>query len=420
MNSKITLGDFLLRNNILREEWLESKLNWDTLLNIGMHHETQISTLEDHAKILANAIQKFALVHSVKWRVKNTEHLLVKIIRKCAKNEPKYSAISVANYAEIVMDLIGIRVIHLFKSDFFNVDQSIRNHFSLSETAITYYREGDDKNYLENFKTPNFELKIHPVGYRSIHYVIKETVLKKLFFAEIQVRTIFEEGWSEIDHKIRYPNHTDNKYLQYFLAMFNRMAGSADEMGEFVKGLEAEFTRQKQEIDEASKAQNSTLEKVERMVEELQKHKEKNAKSNKQVENLQAEIKKLRGEQNLSIAISNNFYTGQISEVGKSIRTGINFDHGLHNAHNISKPLFEIAGRSESVITASRLISTGLPATVSTTTNKINFPWESTPLTTANPFVRTSGLLNPVITTATDLEHITNLTNSDKFGKKPW
>ena len=57
---------------------------------------------------------------------------------------------------------------------------------------------------------------------------------------EIQVRTVFEEAWSEIDHIIRYPYDVDNPVLTEYLAIFNRIVGSADEMGMFIKKLKKE------------------------------------------------------------------------------------------------------------------------------------------------------------------------------------
>jgi hypothetical protein len=70
---------------------------------------------------------------------------------------------------------------------------------------------------------------------------------KKVVLVEIQVRTIFEEGWSEIDHLIRYPYVKDNPILEQYLVMFNRLAGSADEMGTFLLSLKT-YLEQQDEI----------------------------------------------------------------------------------------------------------------------------------------------------------------------------
>ena len=80
-------------------------------------------------------------------------------------------------------------------------------------------------------------MKEHSDGYRSIHYITKTNFTKATVRCELQVRTIFEEGWSEIDHKVRYPDFTDDPLIRDFLHVFNRLSGAADEMGTFVNRL---------------------------------------------------------------------------------------------------------------------------------------------------------------------------------------
>jgi hypothetical protein len=62
---------------------------------------------------------------------------------------------------------------------------------------------------------------------------------------EIQVRTIFEEAWAEIDHQFRYPNDPNDPYLEASLIILNGMAGTADMLGTLIGGLDQE--RQKRE-----------------------------------------------------------------------------------------------------------------------------------------------------------------------------
>lgn len=51
----------------------------------------------------------------------------------------------------------------------------------------------------------------------------------------------------EIDHIIRYPYYMDNKILNNYLAIFNRIVGSADEMGSFLQKLKGEISEKKEE-----------------------------------------------------------------------------------------------------------------------------------------------------------------------------
>ena len=90
---------------------------------------------------------------------------------------------------------------------------------------------GDSKIYDEN------EIEIITGGiYRSLHYIIKY----RGYYVEIQGRTLFEEGWSEIDHDIVYPYNKDDEMLKDFSKLLNRLSGMADEMSSY-------FSRMKEE-----------------------------------------------------------------------------------------------------------------------------------------------------------------------------
>ena len=56
-------------------------------------------------------------IHSIRTRVKDAEHLIVKIIRKRQENYKKYRTLDKDNYEKFLTDLIGIRCFILFKAD---------------------------------------------------------------------------------------------------------------------------------------------------------------------------------------------------------------------------------------------------------------------------------------------------------------
>ena len=105
------------------------------------------------------------------------------------------------------------------------------NHNYIAERPKVYKRPGDTKIYDEN------ELDVKSDGiYRSLHYIIKY----KGFFIEIQGRTLFEEGWSEIDHDIVYPYYRDDNALKDFSTLLNRLSGMADEMSSYFRRMKQE------------------------------------------------------------------------------------------------------------------------------------------------------------------------------------
>ncbi len=240
----INMQDFMKRYNISEEKYLSTGLRWDELELIYNHYITIIDQLESTASSIADYIRKAEKVHSVKMRVKDPEHLIEKIIRKKTK-EPSI-VIDVDNYLTVITDLIGIRVLHLFKEDWLVIHNYITKSWLLHEPPKANIREGDLELEFEDY---DLEVIVHPYGYRSIHYLIENQTFRQTYIGEIQVRTIFEEAWSEIDHKMRYPYYVDNAIIEKYLVMFNRLAGSADEMGSFIKVLKSELDEKQKDTD---------------------------------------------------------------------------------------------------------------------------------------------------------------------------
>jgi putative GTP pyrophosphokinase len=294
MQYQKTAEEFKKANNISDDDWLASQCVWDELVEIANDFLMHSSLFSEMAEFFARIIQKFPGVHSVRWRVKDVDHLLEKIVRKRALKEKKYQEISKLNYSKIITDLIGIRALHLFKEDCLSIDRFIRDTWKTEETPVVYIRHGDEAPKADLAKESGFKVKHHPAGYRSIHYVVSNSSLKKKIFAEIQVRTIFEEGWSEIDHRVRYPNHLNDELVAYFLGIFNRMAGSADEMGSFVKNLASSLEDSKSRLDALHQEKKDALQALDESVAKLEQMREKSEATQAALEQLKADARRLR------------------------------------------------------------------------------------------------------------------------------
>lgn len=227
-----TPEDFLEEYHLPIDTFNRTQIQWDALLEIGLHHESQHRELSITASHIASKLLLNEHMHSVRWRIKDHDHLMAKILRKQLQQSKKYQDISIDNYTSVITDLIGIRVLHLFKDDALMLDNSIRAKYHFYETPTCFYRLGDDTSYLPDSK---FIKKVHDIGYRSIHYIIETGDKDDRVYTEIQMRTLFEEGWSEIDHIIRYPNLSDDPDIEHFLKLFNSAASFADEMANSIR-----------------------------------------------------------------------------------------------------------------------------------------------------------------------------------------
>ncbi len=251
---------FLKEYNIEEKEFEEAHIAWEELEGIYENYERIEGKLRSLGKDFVDEylydIER-AGIHSYRYRTKEPGHLIEKVIRKRRENLSKFDKINRTNYFKYCTDLIGIRVFFLYREDWIHfhnyitkvfennpenyVEDRLRDfdedssHFYIAERPKVYKRSGDSKIYDENL------IDIRSGGiYRSLHYIIKY----KGYYVEIQGRTLFEEGWSEIDHDIVYPYFQDDADLKDFSGLLNRLAGMADEMSSY-------FRRIKQKKEEA-------------------------------------------------------------------------------------------------------------------------------------------------------------------------
>jgi ppGpp synthetase/RelA/SpoT-type nucleotidyltranferase len=245
------LNVFLEKFDISEKDFESTNLKWEDLQSIREDYKKIRKELDLIARYIEEKLHTLDIVHSVRYRIKDSEHLLAKIIRK--KIEDPHREITIDNYKSEITDLIGIRAIHLFKEDWVFIHKFIKDNWDLHEQPFAYIREGDAGPCVEEYEKYKCNVKLHPHGYRSVHYLIQARPGRDPYIAEIQVRTIFEEGWSEIDHTIKYPNNIANPLLNKFLDTFNVLAGNSDQMGSFVRRLKDDLLKGTEKIEEYEK-----------------------------------------------------------------------------------------------------------------------------------------------------------------------
>ncbi|MCI9633227.1 GTP pyrophosphokinase [Schaedlerella arabinosiphila] len=270
----ITKESFLEKYNITEDLFLSAEISWNDLCDIyndfllnkfdkyeHIREEFLNEYLKDINKSKSDTAEKVK-VHSYLSRVKDPEHLIAKIVRKKQDNYSKYRNLDKTNYEKFITDLIGIRCLVLFKADWTsfhnyimsqfdnNVNYYIKDsildfdddedHFYIAEKPKVHIRNGDARELYDSLLPP--DCVIDGKVYRSVHYIIKY----KGVYLEIQVRTLFEEGWGEIDHAVVYPYFQNDQILKEYTELLNRLSGLADEMSGFfyrLKKMEIEYLK---------------------------------------------------------------------------------------------------------------------------------------------------------------------------------
>jgi region found in relA / spoT proteins family protein len=144
-------------------------------------------------------------VHEIIGRVKTVESLKGKVKRK------NYS-----NLAEIT-DLCGIRIITYFSDDVDRIAELISQEFEVDVENTIDKRKSEDPTKF---------------GYVSLHYVVslKEENSSSILYRrfeniklEIQIRTVMQHAWAEIEHDLGYKSKED--IPDQYRRQFSRLAG---------------------------------------------------------------------------------------------------------------------------------------------------------------------------------------------------
>lgn len=202
--------------------------------------------------VFANSIREFFIthptltqgnlpaIHSVKSRVKNEGNLRDKITRKKITENRDIDA---TNLLTEITDLGGVRVLHLHKDQFIHIHETIKKHvedghWALHEKPTAYTWDPESKTFFESL---GLAVLIKESHYTSVHYVVKPNNSSPIT-CEIQVRTLFEEVWGEIDHVINYPHETGSIACREQLRVLAKMVGAGTRLAEAIFRSHKEFT----------------------------------------------------------------------------------------------------------------------------------------------------------------------------------
>jgi len=206
-------------------------------------------------KELIYEVENFPGVHLNTSRVKEIKSLLKKVITKKYKwmmdPDNRYSKLSPDNYDKTITDLIGIRFILSYSGDWKLLHEKIIQRFPymndddylndelipikedkdfIAEMPQVHYAHGDDLSIYDGEKVKTI---LSPSGYRSVHYV----VCFRGVYVEIQVRTIFDEAWSNCSHNYVY-KHEENVSYAALLELSDilcQYTNTCSELGELMR-----------------------------------------------------------------------------------------------------------------------------------------------------------------------------------------
>lgn len=178
--------------------------------------------------------------HQISFRIKDMESLSNKLVRK----NYKYDSI------DQITDILGLRIILYFEDDIYKVEEIIKSQFTVDEKNSMDKRSFDEDRF----------------GYRSLHYIVsldekRLTLPEYSLFSnmkfEIQIRSILQHSWAEIEHDIGYKGV--DEIPSKAKRTFYRLAALLEQADiEFVK-LKSELNSHESEVSQKISEDNANI-----------------------------------------------------------------------------------------------------------------------------------------------------------------
>jgi len=146
-----------------------------------------------------------------------------------------------------INDLVGFRIIHLHTTQFQKIDFALKNIFDEQAWVL---HEGPkartwDDEYREYFRKIGTAVNKSPNLYTSVHYIIKANSATPLT-CEIQVRTLMEEVWGEVDHTINYPHKSNSHSCREQIKVLARVTSSSSRLVDSIFSTFDDFQKSQQ------------------------------------------------------------------------------------------------------------------------------------------------------------------------------
>ena len=221
----------------------------DELVNHYIENRASFQTLvEGLAKDFVTNPKVAPFVHSIKFRTKDPESLRGKLRRKAveALKKRRVFSITTKNLFIQITDLAGIRILHLYPKQMSEMKPHLeallaeRRLMTKERIAYTW-----DEEYRHLFQNLGYVTKYKPSMYTSLHHVVVANRTHK-FHCEIQIRTLMEEVWGEVDHTINYPEASGSVACREQLKALARMSSAGTRLVDSIFESHNDYLKKKQ------------------------------------------------------------------------------------------------------------------------------------------------------------------------------
>ncbi len=207
------------------------------------HREFYVKTAKTVKNLLVNLLNKNHQKSIINFRVKKKNSCIEKINRKYKDRIEKEN---IAPFG-LLTDIIGIRIICMYESEIEKIAKLIEEEFEILE------KTDKTKIIMENDNTFGYKGLHIDAKFSSTRIELPEYNAYDGIQFEIQIRTIIQNAWSELDHQIKYKKHIPQELKR----RINRLAALfeiADSEFETIYNISIQLQEEaKEEIKESTK-----------------------------------------------------------------------------------------------------------------------------------------------------------------------
>lgn len=154
------------------------------------------------------------LIHFIKHRIKEPDHLRRKLERKMLDGKAKGQPFDFdsSTVFEKVNDLAGVRIIHLNTEQMRIIHPNLMDVFAEQKLRVLEEPIANcwDVEYEQFFNDLGITARSRDMMYTKVHYVVEANQRTKIT-CEIQVRTLMDEVWGEVSHRVNYPDNSASR-----------------------------------------------------------------------------------------------------------------------------------------------------------------------------------------------------------------
>ena len=198
-------------------------------------HPTYDKALADLYREVRSLLESHGYTPTIKYRVKRFKNYFGKLKKVCAGLNDGSSG--------FITDLLGLRIICPFLEDLDIIENLLTKHFQIVETE----RKGGQNSFRE-------------FGYDSVHLLIKlkdfpveESIPFSEDVCEIQLRTILQDAWAEVEHELVYKSDIclPNESIKRKLASLNASLTLSDLIFQEIRDYQKEIRHRRRKRRES-------------------------------------------------------------------------------------------------------------------------------------------------------------------------